>query len=87
MLGHKVPLKYTDYYNLIDIPVHFFTSTEDKVVLSADVEDHYKVLKDLKPDLAHLKVFEGISHVDMVCFTNHIMMDDLKNTLKSFIII
>jgi len=83
--GTKRPLCYTDHYNLIDIPIHFFVSMDDMLIRADDIAEHYHILKKHDPNLAHMKVFKGFSHVDMVCFSQHKMISELSNTLKGFI--
>jgi hypothetical protein len=64
MYGQENPLSYGDNYDLITIPITFFISMDDKLIRADDVLRHYETLKTARPDLARMKVFSGVGHVD-----------------------
>lgn len=47
--GTPKPFNYGDHYNLIDIPITFFISMDDKLIRADDVLRHYDMIKRSNP--------------------------------------
>ena len=62
--GSEIPLNYLDHYHLIDIDIHYFISMNDFLIRADDIIEHYNTLKKHNASKAHLKLFEGYSHID-----------------------
>lgn len=69
--GSERPLNYLENYHLIDIDIHYFISMNDFLIRADDIIEHYNVLKRYQPHLAHLKLFEGYSHIDFNYLSHH----------------
>ncbi|CDW78671.1 ab-hydrolase associated lipase region containing protein [Stylonychia lemnae] len=82
MYGTEKPFNYLDHYHLIDIPIHFFISLNDTLIRADDIVEHYHTLKKHQKNLAHMKLFEGFSHVDFTYQSHHVMMHEIITTLK-----
>ncbi|CDW77487.1 ab-hydrolase associated lipase region containing protein [Stylonychia lemnae] len=80
--GSDKPLNYLENYHLIDIDIHYFISMNDFLIRADDIIEHYNALKHHSPELAHLKVFEGYSHIDFTYQSHHSMIAEIIHTLK-----
>eukprot|EP00347_Sterkiella_histriomuscorum_P006181 403353751 len=80
--GSATPLNYLDHYHLIDIDIHYFISMNDFLIRADDIIEHYNTLKKHSPKLAHLKVFEGYSHIDFTYQSHHAMIMEILQALK-----
>eukprot|EP00347_Sterkiella_histriomuscorum_P015983 403354949 len=80
--GTEKPLNYLDHYHLIDIPIYFFISMNDTLIRADDIVEHYHTLKKHHRSLAHMKLFEGFSHVDFTYQSHHIMINEILQTMK-----
>lgn len=80
--GTEQPLNYLENYHLIDIDVNYFISMNDFLIRADDIIEHYNTLKKHHQDKAHLKVFEGYSHIDFTYQSHHDMISEILTTLK-----
>ncbi len=69
--GQEEPIDYLGKYDLIDIDMHLFISLNDDLIKADDILEHYHALKRHRPDLAHLKIYEGYSHIDFTYQSHH----------------
>ncbi len=51
--------------------MHLFISLNDDLIKADDILEHYHALKRHRPDLAHLKIYEGYSHIDFTYQSHH----------------
>ena len=68
---------------MIDIPVTFYISLEDKLCRPDDIILQYQALRDCNKKLAHVKIFEGYNHIDFTYLNHHSMTSEIMNSLKS----
>jgi hypothetical protein len=83
ILNQATPIDYLQNFGLIDIPIHYFISTGDHLCRPDDVMVQYLKLRELHPELAHLRVFEGYSHIDFTYLNVNTMVTEVIKTLKS----
>ena len=83
ILGQPTCLDYLSEFNKIDIPLHYFVSTDDHLCRPDDVMVQYLALRKANPSLAFVRVFEGYNHIDITYLNHHEMMKIVIQTLKS----
>jgi hypothetical protein len=69
--GQEKPQDYIENYGLIDIPINFFISMNDILIMADDIISHYNALKSYHPELAFAKIYEGFSHIDFTNGSHH----------------
>ena len=82
--GTEQPLNYLEHYGLIDIPINFFISMNDALIRADDIIEHYNTLRSHHPSLAHVKLFEGFSHIDFTYGSHHSLTSEIVSALKRF---
>ena len=82
MFGQSEPLDYLKMFDKIDIPVHYYLSLEDHLCRPDDVLLQYMALRESNKSLAHIKVFDGYSHIDFTYLNHHSMISEIMKTLK-----
>ena len=69
--GRKTPIRYTDFYDQFDLPVHFVAGKYDCIVPSTQVFRHYQLLKDvLKDDTSYVE-FKNAGHLQFTIGLDH----------------
>lgn len=82
MYGSIFPPSYASDYHLIDIPITFFVSMDDKLIRADDVLRHFETLKSVSPHLAKIKVFSGIGHCDFNYLQHEMIRCELARILR-----
>jgi hypothetical protein len=82
MYGTIKPPSYADDYNLIQIPITFFVSMDDKLIRADDVLRHFDTLRSVSPHLAKMKVFSGIGHCDFNYLQHEMIRSELARILR-----
>jgi hypothetical protein len=79
MAVHKspVPPNYLAWFDLIDIPVHFVTGSEDVLICSDNVAHMYQTLCLHSPELASYACFEGKGHIDFTYGIDEHLANDI----------
>lgn len=82
MYGTTDPPSYSDDYKLIQIPITFFISMDDRLIRADDVLRHFETLQKVRPDLAKMKVFSGIGHCDFNYLQHEMIRSELTKILQ-----
>jgi len=82
--GTERPIDFLANYDKIDIPVHFGMGLKDTLITPQCILAHYAALLRYKPDLAHLKAFPGVGHVDFTVGEKSSVSKYLLKTLNKF---
>ena len=83
--GSEKPYSYQANYHLVDIPIHYYISLDDRLIRADDILEHYNLLKKTRPDLAKVKVFSGFGHADFTYGYSDALGTELQKTFKSFL--
>jgi hypothetical protein len=81
--GTETPLNYLEHYHLIDVPINFFISMNDVLIRADDIIEHYNTLRQHHPHLAHVKLFEGFSHIDFTYGSHSALSQEILKALQS----
>jgi hypothetical protein len=76
-------IDYLKHFDKIDIPITYFISTEDNLCRADCIMYQFEALHKHNPSLAHVKLFEGYSHIDFTYLIHHTMICEEIKTLKN----
>ena len=76
------PLDYLSLFKHIDIPITYYISLQDNLCRPDDIMIQYNRLRSLSPSLAHVKLFDGYSHIDFTYLNHHSMITEIMKTLN-----
>lgn len=80
--GTPEPLNFLDHYDKIDIPVYFVMGMRDTLIEPVSILDHYEHLKAVHPELAFLKPFSKLGHIDFTVGENCKVTNYIFNLLS-----
>ena len=69
--GKKTPIRFTDFYDQFDLPVHFVAGKYDCIVPSTQVFRHYQILKDVLKERTSYVEFKNAGHLQFTIGLDH----------------
>ena len=69
--GQKKPIRYTDYYDQFDVPIHFVAGKHDTIVPSTQVFRHYTKLLPVLGNKTSYVEFENAGHLQFTIGLDH----------------
>lgn len=69
--GQREPLRYTDFYDQFDVPVHFVAGKHDSIVPSTQVFRHYTKLLPVLGNRTSYAEFENAGHLQFTIGLDH----------------
>lgn len=69
--GQKTPIRFTDFYEQFDLPVHFVAGKYDCIVPSTQVFRHYQILKDVLKENTSYVEFKNAGHLQFTIGLDH----------------
>mmetsp|Transcript_11324 Transcript_11324/g.12446 ORF Transcript_11324/g.12446 Transcript_11324/m.12446 type:complete len:238 (+) Transcript_11324:101-814(+) len=80
--GTKEPLNFFKHYDKIDVPVYIAMGLRDRLITPPSVLLHYSILNAAKPELAHIKAFPYLGHIDFTLQVHHDLHQYVFKALK-----
>lgn len=83
--SHHVVLahvNYLDHFDKIDIPITIFMSVDDNLVRADGSLITFKALYNERPDLADIKVFKGLNHIEFNYMSSQLIKSEVLEALN-----
>eukprot|EP01124_Arcella_intermedia_P034993 TRINITY_DN8809_c0_g1_i1.p1 TRINITY_DN8809_c0_g1~~TRINITY_DN8809_c0_g1_i1.p1 ORF type:complete len:651 (+),score=123.67 TRINITY_DN8809_c0_g1_i1:129-2081(+) len=80
--GTTEPIDFFKNYSKIDIPVYFVMGLLDTLIEPVSILNHYSSLNEARPQLAYLKAFPKMGHIDFTVGENSRVTNFIFRTLK-----
>lgn len=80
--GTPQVLDYMEHFDKITVPITWFISTADNLCRPECIMLQFEALYRENPKLAHIKLFEGLSHIDFTYLSHHSMIAEQIKTIK-----
>eukprot|EP00741_Cyanophora_paradoxa_P022134 tig00021434_g21366.t1 len=81
--GSKEPLNFDRLYHLIDVPVDILAGEKDWLISVEDARWHYEYLSKHHPELARLRVFPKMGHMDFTLGLDDDVISSVLATLRA----
>jgi len=83
LYGQAEPIDFLANYKSIDIPVYFVMGRRDSLISPVSVLAHFDALRAHRPDLAFLKSFQSMGHIDFTVGENSDVSNFIFDALQS----
>jgi len=80
--GSSEPINFFENYDKIDIPVYFVMGLRDTLIEPVSVLAHYASLHEQHPNLAYLKAFPKMGHIDFTVGENSKVTNFIFHTIS-----
>jgi len=81
--GSPEPIKFFEHYDKINIPVYCVMGLCDTLIEPVSILAHYASLDEQRPNLAFLKVFTKMGHIDFTVGENSKVTNYIFQTLSA----
>eukprot|EP00002_Diphylleia_rotans_P016037 TRINITY_DN3115_c0_g1_i6.p1 TRINITY_DN3115_c0_g1~~TRINITY_DN3115_c0_g1_i6.p1 ORF type:complete len:497 (-),score=72.75 TRINITY_DN3115_c0_g1_i6:193-1683(-) len=73
--GSPEPTDILSRYKIVDIPIYFLAGGMDNIIPVPNILRQYNALWEHRPDLAHLRVFPDLNHIDFTLSPDDVLLE------------